>query len=37
MKKPSEIEIKYQNSQGRVGIELIDLLNSIAQDQQQLV
>jgi hypothetical protein len=31
------IEIKYQDSQGTSTIELIDLLNLIAQDKQQLV
>jgi hypothetical protein len=31
------IEIKYQDSQGTSIIELIDLLNLIAQDKQQLV
>ncbi|MEI6428849.1 MAG: hypothetical protein WCO45_10780 [Pseudanabaena sp. ELA607] len=31
------IEIEYQNSQGTSTIELIDLLNLIAQDKQQLV
>lgn len=34
---PNIIEIKYQDSEGRVAVELIDLLNLIAQDQQQLV
>ena len=31
------IEIKHQDSQGKSAVELIDLLNLIAQDQQQLV
>lgn len=31
------IELKYQDSEGRVAVELIDLLNLIAQNQQQLV
>lgn len=31
------IELKYQDSEGRVTVELIYLLNLIAQDQQQLV
>lgn len=31
------IEIKYQDNQGTSTIELLDLLNLIAQDKQKLV